>query len=408
MSLEGFSKRGMELGNNPEDINETKNDLRQQYLSAIKRLALDKMKNDILFEGKLGATIRNLSSMGLNITRENIIKDIETEITRQKSDLSWNEYVPQEDMKFDVVDETKTQIDSLKNNLSSIFESTPIQEPKQIYTTGGIPREPVMQSPENYGIPRNDLSQVYEEPIKQAPAHTEEEKQEIKEQLQQAQEEMKQQLEWAKQQPNVPQFTSTHSDNIEPTPEWTNDYGVSGYITPSVEQVKNGLNSQLQNEESFDEIYDLEIRKLTELKRTNNPNYEIELTNTVRKLSSLTDKISDFRSQIESDIDYYMSNVKEEQQIKTPIQQVSQEESKKILQDQQRQMKDQIINQIMGAMNNAGEFSFGDISMGERMSIMQNVQNKLNAKSMDELQMLLSTYQEQNTQEENLSNGMRR
>ena len=62
MSLEGFSKRGMELGNNPEDINETKNDLRQQYLSAIKRLALDKMKNDILFEGKLGATIRNLSS----------------------------------------------------------------------------------------------------------------------------------------------------------------------------------------------------------------------------------------------------------------------------------------------------------------------------------------------------------
>ena len=88
MSLEGFSKSGMELGNNPEDINETKNDLRQQYLSAIKRLALDKMKNDILFEGKLGATIRNLSSMGLNITRENIIKDIETEITRQKSDLS--------------------------------------------------------------------------------------------------------------------------------------------------------------------------------------------------------------------------------------------------------------------------------------------------------------------------------
>lgn len=29
MSLEGFSKRGMELGNDPERINETKNDLRQ-------------------------------------------------------------------------------------------------------------------------------------------------------------------------------------------------------------------------------------------------------------------------------------------------------------------------------------------------------------------------------------------
>ena len=89
-------------------------------------------------------------------------------------------------------------------------------------------------------------------------------------------------------------------------------------------------------------------------------------------------------------------------------QQVSQEESEKILQDQQKQMKDQVINQIMGAMNKAGELSFGDISMGERMSIMQNIQNKLNAKSMDELQMLLSTYQEQNIQEESMHSGMHR
>ena len=36
------------------------------------------------------------------------------------------------------------------------------------------------------------------------------------------------------------------------------------------------------------------------------------------------------------------------------------------------------------------------------------MKNKLNAKSMDELQMLLSTYQEQNVQEENMSSGMRR
>ena len=50
MSLEGFSKKGMELGNSPEQINETKNDLRQQYINAIKKLALQKMKNDLLFE----------------------------------------------------------------------------------------------------------------------------------------------------------------------------------------------------------------------------------------------------------------------------------------------------------------------------------------------------------------------
>lgn len=89
-------------------------------------------------------------------------------------------------------------------------------------------------------------------------------------------------------------------------------------------------------------------------------------------------------------------------------QQVSQEESEKILQDKQKQMKDQVINKIIGAMNKSGELSFGDISMGERMSIMQNIQNKLNVKSMDELQMLLSTYQEQNIQEESMHSGVHR
>ena len=71
-------------------------------------------------------------------------------------------------------------------------------------------------------------------------------------------------------------------------------------------------------------------------------------------------------------------------------------------------MKNQIINQIMTGMNNAGEFSFGDISMSERMNIMQNVKNKLNAKSMEELQMLLSTYQEQNVQEETMNSEIHR
>ena len=102
----------------------------------------------------------------------------------------------------------------------------------------------------------------------------------------------------------------------------------------------------------------------------------------------------------------------QEQSIQQPIQdqpqQISQDKSEKILQEQQKQMKDQIISQIMAGMNNAGELSFDDISIGERMNIMQNVQNKLNAKSIDELQMLLSTYQEQNVQEENMSSGMRR
>ena len=57
-------------------------------------------------------------------------------------------------------------------------------------------------------------------------------------------------------------------------------------------------------------------------------------------------------------------------------------------------------------MNRAGEFSFGDISISERIDIMQNVKNKLNSKSMEELQILLSTYQF--NQEENQRHTARR
>lgn len=202
MSLEGFSKKGMELGNNPEQIYETKNDLRQQYLNAIKRLALQKMKNDLLFEGSLGAAMRRLSSLGLDVSKESMLKDIETEVTRQR--MSFDIEMPNVSIEEPNVNvENQSQIEQLNINLRSIFESAPVRE-------------------------------------------------------------------------------------------------------------------------------------------------------------------------------------------------------------QQKQMKDQIISQIMVGMNNAGEFTFGDISLGERMNIMQNVQNTLNSKSMDELQMILSTYKEQNVQEENMSSGMRR
>ncbi len=91
MNLEGFSKKHMELGDNPEGIYETRNDIKKQYLDAIKKLALEKMKDNLLFEGILGATIRQLSSIGLNVTRESILKDIEVEINRQKIALNWEQ-----------------------------------------------------------------------------------------------------------------------------------------------------------------------------------------------------------------------------------------------------------------------------------------------------------------------------
>lgn len=391
MSLEGFSNRNMELGNNPEGIkNEYQNDLRQQYISTIKRLALQKMKSDLLFEGSLGATIRKFSSQGLDVSRESILKDIDAEINRQQ-------------MNFDV--------------------ETLFQEQNPISSLGTIPREPAIEpvwGAENIRKLNSQTAQeiqnrleMQEEKVKKS-NYTEQEKQEIRNQMQQAQEQLAQTLEWAKQQPNVPQFTSVHNDIIEESPEWTRDRGVSGYSKPDIEQVKEGFNSQVQQEQEFDVIYDLEIKKLAELKKNNNPNYEVELANAIRKISSLTDKIPDVRGQIESDINFEMSiapieQVAIQEQPKTEVVPlVQQEETSKKLQEQENQMKNLIVQQIMNAMNQAGEFSFGDISIGERMNIMNNVRTRLTGKSIEDLQMLLSTYQEQNIQEENISSRMHR
>lgn len=96
MSMEGFSKRGMELGNDPEGLHHTANNIKNgtinsDYLNSVKRLALTKIKNDLLFEGQLGATIRRLSSLGINVSKETILRDIQTEINKQKLAIGFND-----------------------------------------------------------------------------------------------------------------------------------------------------------------------------------------------------------------------------------------------------------------------------------------------------------------------------
>lgn len=414
MSLEGFSKRGMELGNNPERINETKNDLRQQYINAIKRLALEKMRNDILFEGKLGAAMRNLSSLGLDISRESMLKDIETEVNKQSMsyDIDFDTETPnlvaESQSEIHQSTQINNEIEQIKNNLGSIFASAPSQEQKTINTTGAIPREPAIQSTRYYEAPTNNLSQESEQVVQKAQVHTGPEKQEIREQLQQAQEDMKQQLELAKQQSNEPTMTFTGnlenlSDNVKKRiieqmeargeviiSNIDNIYQEGNYI---VVDAKDNQGRFTGAEFTLDDFSKL----------VNQPSTNISY---VEKLQQPTENNINQQSVLEQQS--LEANPQVQQVVEQPQQQVSQQETEQILQEQQKQMKDKIVSQIMGAMNNAGEFSFGDISMGERMSIMQNVQNKLNAKSMDELQMLLSTYQEQKAQEETMHSGMRR
>lgn len=325
-------------------------DLKDRYLKEVKKLALEKMKNDILFEGKLTSIMRSLTSLGLNITRESFLRDIEKEIRKQQLDFGSSSI-----SYFNSTNDK--ELETLKSNLGNIFESSPqlVQEQQPVFQT--IFKEPSKES--TSGVENNRETSV----------ERSKETKELQEQMKQVQEELAKKNEWAQQQPNQPKFATINNNKPESLPEWAKDKGTSGY---------SNLNTEHQ-EQDFDKIYDLEIKKLTQLKQNNNPNYEVELANTISKLSTLTNKIPNIRAQIESDINYEISK---QNQIKSsqPVQ-------------QEQQIKDEIISKIINSMNMAGEFSFGDISISERIDIMQNVKKELNSKSMEELQILLSTYQ---------------
>lgn len=365
MNLEGFSKKGMELGKNLEGTNETKNDLKEQYLNTIKRLALQKMKNDILFNGQLDATIRKFSSLGLDVSRESILKDIQDEIYRQNSSFDLGE------------DEIYQSIVPSVNNNQQVREPVDISRPIP-------PREPAIEPV--WGaedIRAANLRQLREmqERKEETLIHTEQEKQKIREEMQRAQEEIKQKLEWAKQQPNEPIMTFTGNlDNLS-------------------DDVKQKIIEQM---EKRGEVIISEIDKVYQ-----EGNYiVVDAKDNQGRFTGTEFTIQEFTNLVNQPIPVKKKYISQ-QSIENEItqQQSNHLENEKEMHESQEQEKNKIVSQIMTAMNLSGEFSFGDISMDERMSIMQNVKNKLNSKSLDELQVLLSTYQEQDVQK-NMSNGM--
>lgn len=284
-------------------------DAKTAYQKIVERLALNKIKNELLFNGMLDAQLRSFARDGITISREQLISDINKEVARQQVNFDLDS-----DMALDVQQpQVQSQIDRLKSNLGSIFDASTTQSQQSISQSTTIPREPAIES---VGV-TSALESIVQ------PAHTEQEKQEIREQMRQAQEQLAKTLEWAKQQPNEPQFTSTRSDNIEEAPEWTKDRGVSGYTQPTLEQVRQGLESHNQ--------------------------------------------------------------------------QVQQEQ----------QNKDKLINGIIGRMADAGEFShipLEDIS--QRVDTMNMVKKRLQEKSLDELEIILNSYANQEAKTE--STGMHR
>lgn len=284
-------------------------DAKTAYQKIVERLALNKIKNELLFNGMLDAQLRSFARDGITISREQLISDINKEVARQQVNFDLDS-----DMSLDVQQpQVQSEIDRLKSNLGSIFDASPTKSQQPISQSTTIPREPAIESVGVTSAPESIVQ----------PAHTEQEKQEIREQMRQAQEQLAKTLEWAKQQPNEPQFTSTRSDNIEEAPEWTKDRGVSGYTEPTLEQVRQGLESHNQ--------------------------------------------------------------------------QVQQEQ----------QNKDTLINGIIGRMADAGEFSHIPLEdVSQRVDTMNMVKKRLQEKSLDELEIILNSYA--NQEEKTESTGMHR
>lgn len=335
MSLEGFSKKGMELGNDPEGIRETKNatdNLHSEYLNSIKRLALTKMKNNFMFEGQLGAVMRRLTSLGFNVTRESILKDIQTEINKQQLDFN---------------------LDSLFENRSEL--DTQLQTPSKVeVTTSPLPKVQAMGTT----LETQQQNSYYEQ-----------EKYSINTQLQQAQKELAEKLAWAKQQTNEPTYYTPQSNGIT-------EYPSSMYIDDS--KIIEYINSKYGNLGKASQI----------LSVSGYPNnlYEVRF---------------------EDGNIHQITITKEEQQM--IFQQPQQQESKKELQQPNEliQSKKVLAEQILKLMVDAGEFSYIPIEeMSKRLDAIQYARIQLEKKSVEELEIILSTYS--NDYEKKQTSGVQR
>lgn len=114
-------------------------ELKTAYQKVVERLALHKIKNELLFNGMLDAQLRSFSRDGITISKEQLIKDINKEVARQQVNFGLDY-----DIALDVQQpQIETDIDMLKNNLDSIFEPVPQQPQQSNISNSTISNDPV-------------------------------------------------------------------------------------------------------------------------------------------------------------------------------------------------------------------------------------------------------------------------
>ena len=118
--------------------------------------------------------------------------------------------------------------------------------------------------------------------------------------------------------------------------------------------------------------------------------------NIVETLIKLTPKLA---SELQALENKSKSNLDDNKALQQPKQKkneqqtLSPQQTEQVLANQEKKIKDDLVQQIINAMNKAGEMMWGDIDINERINRMNNIKNRLYNKSVNDLQTLLSTYQ---------------
>lgn len=305
-------------------------------------------------------------------------------------------------------DDTQSQIESLKANIHAIFDSNSNSTSAQVpdYDSKPVaPRTPPVEAvanvngdpfyPANYGDKEPENNQISQ------PEKTDAEKEQIKKELAEAKIQLAKTLEWAKQQPNEPE--KTFSGNLDNLPD-----DAKRRIMERMEAMQQGdvIISKIDNvyQEGNTIVVDAkdnqgrftgaEFTVDDFAKLVNNPPQE--------QLSSLTGQFDDSKEHAqdspEQDEDQLQPEqlVTQEQKLQETL--VEQEKSLAPEADTSAETDDpsikrKTINQIVSKMLDAGEFQNYGLDISQKMRDIEYAKKKLQDKTLEELRILLSTYE---------------
>lgn len=159
-------------------------------------------------------------------------------------------------------------------------------------------------------------------------------------------------------------------------------------------------------ENMIEEVRSYFIKKIDKINETIQKTNNNVIETLIKHSPQLIDELQQSRSkQVSSDATQINQSTHISQSsIQQPMQKSEQQvlnshQVKQALSDQEKRTKDDLVQEIINAMNKAGEMSWGDINFDERINRINNMRNRLYNKSIDDLQTLLSTYQNEKKEE---------